>query len=191
MTVCHVERPALVLGSTQRRDQVIADPGMEVARRRSGGGAVLVEPGRLVWVDVVVPAEDPLWQLDVGRAAWWVGDAWADALAALSIAGAQVHRGGPVRSAWSDRACFAGLGAGEVTVGGRKVVGIAQRRRRVGALFQCAVPLAFDAPGLAGLLELPAAERAQAVTHLAAGVGTVPRPAGAITAAFARALETR
>ena len=51
--------PALVLGSAQRDDAVerrVAEAlGVEVVRRRSGGGAVLVIPGEMVWVDVVIP----------------------------------------------------------------------------------------------------------------------------------------
>jgi hypothetical protein len=44
-----------------------------------------------------------------------------------------------VRSEWSSRVCFAGTGAGEVLAGGRKVIGISQRRSRNGARFQCAL----------------------------------------------------
>ena len=110
-------RPALVLGSTQP-DAVVdheaaAARGVDVVRRRSGGGAVLVEPGGVVWVDVVIPPDDALWDEDVGRAAHWVGDAWAAALASAGVDGAAVHRGGLVTTAWSRLVCFAGVGAGE------------------------------------------------------------------------------
>ena len=60
--------PALVLGSTQPESDVRPDVDLEVVRRRSGGGAVLVVPGDVLWIDVVVPADDPLWDDDVGRA---------------------------------------------------------------------------------------------------------------------------
>lgn len=40
--------------------------------------------------------------------------------------------------------CFAGVGAGEVLLDGRKVVGISQRRARDGARFQCVVFRSFD-----------------------------------------------
>ncbi|HVE45579.1 MAG TPA: hypothetical protein VNA57_02365 [Acidimicrobiales bacterium] len=158
--------PALVLGSTQSATDVdvaaAEAAGVEVARRRSGGGAVLVGPGRMVWVDVVVPAGDPLWQPDVGRAFWWLGEVWASALATLGATGATVHRGPLVSSPWSRMVCFAGLGAGEVTAaGGGKIVGIAQRRARHGALFQCAVPLAWDPSAMPPLLALDAAGRAR------------------------------
>jgi len=186
VTWCDVTAPAVVLGSTQG-DATLAPgaAGLGVTRRRTGGGAVLVEPGRVVWADVVVPAGDRLWQADVGRAVWWLGDVWAAALAELGLAGAAVHRGGLVRTPWSATVCFAGLGPGEVSVGGRKVVGISQRRTRAGALFQCAVPLAWDAAPLLAALALTPAERREAAAALTGAVRPlVECPAGEVEAAF-------
>ena len=139
---------ALVIGSTQRA----VDAGVPVVRRRSGGGAVLLEPRRVVWADVFVPRQDALWDDDVGRAFWWLGDTWAAALAEVGLPAPAVHRGALVRTPLAEQVCFAGLGAGEVVSGGRKVVGMAQRRTREGALFQCAVPLAWDPAPLAAML---------------------------------------
>src|SRR5947207_41753 len=68
LTWCDVERPAIVLGSAQRDDGLVVGPGVDVVRRRSGGGAVLLVPGDVVWADVTIPAGDPLWETDVGRA---------------------------------------------------------------------------------------------------------------------------
>lgn len=165
---------ALVLGSTQpltHVDQVRAQAaGTSVLRRRSGGGAVLVTPEGVVWVDVALPAGDDLVERDVGRAFWWLGEVWAAALAAVGLAGAEVWRGGLVRSAWSDRVCFAGLGAGEVTVGAAKVVGMAQRRTRAGALFQCAVPVTWDPGALLDLLAVDDQARARGAGELAGAV---------------------
>lgn len=169
VTWCEATGTAVVLGSTQRPG-VVATAGVEVTRRRTGGGAVLVEPGRLVWADLVVPAGDGLWVADVGRASWWLGRAWAAALADVGVGGGLVHRGGLVRSAWSSLVCFAGLGPGEVTVGGRKVVGLAQRRTREGALFQCAVPLAWDPRPLLAVLDLSPGDREVAAADLADAV---------------------
>jgi lipoate-protein ligase A len=149
--VLEVTAPALVLGSTQRP---VDDVGIDVVRRRSGGGAVLLEPDAAVWIDVVIGRDDRLWDDDVGRAFHWLGDAWAGALAALGVGDALVHRGALVRTPLSDLVCFAGLGPGEVTVGGAKAVGLAQRRTRAGALFQCAVHLRWDGERLAALLGL-------------------------------------
>jgi lipoate-protein ligase A len=165
--VLDVVAPALVLGSTE--PDLPFDPPVAVVRRRSGGGAVLVEPGRVLWVDVAVPAGDPLWQADVGRAFLWLGDVWAAALKAAGVDGAVRHDGPLVRSRWSDMACFAGLGPGEVTRGGRKVVGISQRRTREVAVFQCAALLAWDGPALAVLLRAP-----EAAADLAGAASAVP-----------------
>ena len=172
--LCRPSRPAVVLGSTQPLDDVdqpaASAAGFEVVRRRSGGGAVLVEADAMAWVDVVVPRSDPLWDDDVGRAFWWLGEAWAEALSGLGVAGAQVHRGGIVTSPWSAKVCFAGLGPGEVHVEGRKVVGMAQRRTRHGALFQCAVPLCWEPTRLLGALALSEKERGAAATALEGSV---------------------
>jgi lipoate---protein ligase len=137
--VFSVSTPALVLGSTQARSVVdsASSGDVEVVRRRSGGGAVLLVPGECLWVDVVVPRDDPLWDDDVGRATHWLGAAWASALTACGVVGAVVHQGAMVHTTWSRVVCFAGVGPGEVLVGGRKAVGISQRRTRAGARFQC------------------------------------------------------
>lgn len=151
---------AVVLGSTQADtvvDRARAEvSGVEVARRRSGGGAVWLAPGEVTWVDVLVPAGDRVWDDDVVAAASWLGEAWAAALGSLGVAGCKVHHGGLVRSTWSDAVCFAGLGPGEVTVGGRKVVGISQRRTRAGARFQCAALHRWVPGPLVELLDLGA-----------------------------------
>jgi lipoate-protein ligase A len=175
--LCEATGPGLVLGSTQAWSDVDHDAaaraGLDVVRRRSGGGAVLVEPGGLVWVDVIVPRADALWHHDVGRAFWWLGEAWVAARAAVGVSGATAHRGGVVSSPWSSKVCFAGLGPGEVTVAGRKVVGMAQRRTRSAALFQCAVPLRWHPEPLLDVLALDGEERAAARSELGDAVEPV------------------
>jgi lipoate-protein ligase A len=169
-----VDEPALVLGSAQP-DAVVdraaaARAGVDVVRRRSGGGAVLVIPGECLWVDVLLPRHDPRWDDDVGTAAHWVGDAWAAAVGD----GARTHRGALQRSPWSDLVCFAGLGPGEVTRAGQKVVGISQRRTRAGARFQCAALADWDPASLLALLALSQEDRDRAEADIrggAAGVG--------------------
>jgi len=179
-TVLEVTDRALVLGSAQplaHADlEYCSSVGVDVVRRRSGGAAVLVEPAALIWVDLVVPAGDPLWCADVGKAAWWVGEAWARALGAAGVGGLEVWKGALQRRRWSDRVCFAGTGAGEVVLAstGAKVVGICQRRTRAGALFQCACLLRWEPQALLALLALGDAERSAAAAELpplAMGVG--------------------
>ncbi len=139
--------PALVLGSGQRVDDGLearaALSGLPVVRRNSGGGAVLVVPGQVLWVDVLVPRGDLLWDDDVGRSSAWLGATWVDALAGVGEAAEVVAAasGAPIGRA----VCFAGRTTGEVLVGGRKVVGVSQRRDRFGARFQCAALVGFDA----------------------------------------------
>lgn len=133
--------PALVLGSAQDDRMVdrlrLETAGIELARRRSGGGAVLLRPGDHVWVDLLIGSDDPLWELDVERAAWWVGEAWTAALGLGERTGVEIHRHGLSDRGAGRIACFAAVGPGEVTVDGRKALGISQRRTRLGARFQC------------------------------------------------------
>ncbi len=186
--LCRPTGPAVVLGSTQPIDDVdrpaATAAGFDVVRRRSGGGAVLVEPGAVAWVDVVVPRLDPLWDDDVSRAFRWLGDAWAAALGGLGVPGAQVHRGGIVSSPCSSKVCFAGLGPGEVTVDGRKVVGMAQRRTRHGALFQCAAPLVWEPLRLLQVLALSGEERREVGAELARSVLALDAAADDVEAAL-------
>jgi len=168
----------LVLGSGQVAGRLdvegAAARGVEVARRRSGGGAVLLWPGHQVWLDVFLPRDDPLWDDDVGRSARWLGAALATALVDLGAEGAHAHLGAFEPSAWSHQVCFAGRAPGEVVMGGRKVVGTSQRRSRHGAVFQVAVALVWAPRTLVDLLGLPA-EAGVAVADTAIGLGELVR----------------
>lgn len=186
-----VDAPSVVLGSAQSLDVVDAErarrAGVAVARRRSGGGAVWLAPGAVTWVDLLVPAADPWWDHDVSRAAHWVGERWAEVLADLGHDGVSVHRRGLVRSPWSDLVCFAGLGPGEVSWAGRKVVGISQRRTRVGARFQCAVLHHWDPGPLLDVLALSDPERNRARADLVdVAAAAAARPATALAAFLQR-----
>ena len=173
---CEVTGPALVLGSAQRDDDAdvaaAAGAGVAVVRRSSGGGAVLVSPGAQLWLDVWVPRGDTLWQEDVVRAAWWLGGVWAGALRRLGAPELHVHRGRAVKSAWSERVCFAGVGPGEVTLDGRKVVGMSQRRTRAGVRMSTMALLRWEPAPLLALLALEDEQRADAVAEVeAAAIG--------------------
>ncbi|MGE0306718.1 MAG: biotin/lipoate A/B protein ligase family protein [Acidimicrobiia bacterium] len=165
-----VSRPALVLGSSQRDDIVDTDAcqarGIDIVRRRSGGGAVLLVPGEVLWVDVIVPSGHPRWDADVAKATWWLGEAWAAALG-----GGDVHREPLCKTRWGSVVCFGALGPGEVSIDGRKVVGISQRRTRSAARFQCAVLGRWDAGEICSLLRLD--DPSAAVADLAQVAGGV------------------
>jgi lipoate-protein ligase A len=174
MWLVEFDQPALVLGSSQA---MVEAGAIEVVRRRSGGGAVYVAPGATLWVDVVVPRGDDLWDDDVGRATYWLGDAWAAAVGDRAL----VHRGAMVHTEWSNLVCFAGLGPGEVTVDGRKVVGISQRRTREAARFQCVAYERWDPHPLVDLLDVDAQLEATG-----GGVGPVGAVEERLLAAFGR-----
>lgn len=169
--------PALVLGSAQ--DHTVADAdataaaGVDVVRRRSGGGAVFVDPAHSVWVDVIVPPTDPRWSDDVRRSVLWLGEAWQRALARVGIT-TELYVDGLEKTPWGRLVCFAALGPGEVLVGERKLVGISQRRTRAGARFQCIVYDRWDPSDVLDLVHLSDADRDLARADLAdraTGVG--------------------
>jgi lipoate-protein ligase A len=197
-TVARVEvrAPTLVLGSTQGIDTVdqvaAARAGIAVVRRRSGGGAVLVTPGAMTWLEVVIRRDDPRWDDDVGRSFPWLGEVFAGVLADAGQRSVAVHQGRLVGSSWSPLACFAGLGPGEVTVAGRKVVGISQRRTRAGARFQCVVVHDLQPDALAALLALEEQDRQALADHLrATAAGVAGLESAALADAVAAAVISR
>ena len=131
--VVHVARPTLVLGSSQGIDILAPDvrETWPLRRRRGGGGVVLLQPDDL-WIDWWIPADDPRWTPDTRLAAIAAGRWWCDALTDAGVEGMEVHEGGVEGDPAWRAVCFAGLGPGEVTLGGRKVVGVTQWRVREG-----------------------------------------------------------
>ncbi len=171
-----ITSPALVLGSTQDHSVVDLDAcdraGVEVVRRRSGGGAVLLVPGEVTWIDVIVPAGAPGWSDDVHGPMVWLGRHLANAVSAVGASSDDVvvHEG-PLRSTpWSPLLCFDGVGAGELLVGDRKLVGISQRRTRHAARLQCCWYSTYDPSQLVDLL---AADRRPSLDDLSP-VATIP-----------------
>lgn len=152
-----VTRPALVLGSTQR-DDGIADieacqrAGVEVVRRRSGGGAVLLVPGEVTWVDVILPAGHAGWSDDVHRPMVWLGEVLGSAFEAAGVDDVAVHDTAMVTTDHSSLICFDGIGPGEVLLNGAKLVGISQRRTRSAARLQCCWYSTYDPTALSSLL---------------------------------------
>ena len=181
--------PSLVLGSTQHDVGIDHDActreGVDVVRRRSGGGAVLLVPGEVTWVDVIVPVGSPGWADDIHVPMVWVGRHLARLFGELlGERGVSVHEGPMVSTEWSRAVCFDGLGAGEVLLDGAKVVGISQRRTRHAARLQCCWYSEYDPDALVRLFD-PAHRPAVADLQ---PVATVPR---AIADAIPTALASR
>ena len=178
-----VERPTLVLGSTQSPESVsrqkAQELGVEVVRRRGGGGAVFLRPDDQVWVDAWIPRSDPLWQSDVSGAAAWVGDWWLHALAVADRADWWVHRDRAQPGQFGELVCFAGRGPGEVFWGQRKVVGLSQWRSREGALFLSCAYTQWQPQALVDLLHFEAGDRGDLLRELlpvAAGLSAIDPP---------------
>lgn len=154
---CRVETPALILGSSQDAADVDADAaraaGLDVVRRRSGGGLVPVFPDGTVWIDVTIPRHDPLWVDDVTRSMTWLGRVFAEALSPWVPA--VVHDGAFDRGADGATVCFASTSPGEVFVDGAKLVGISQRRGRDGARMQCVLYREWSPSAWTGFLTDP------------------------------------
>jgi lipoate-protein ligase A len=170
--ICRPTDSAVALGSRQPRDVVdpiaCRDAGLAVVRRRSGGGAVLLRPDSVVWIDLVLPhgvAPD-----DVRASMIWAGERWAGALAGSVDGGLAVHRAGMVCTPWSDLVCFAGIGPGEVLVAGRKFVGLSQRRGRFGVRVQGSLYLRPLTTPLAALFAGPVPEVPLLEPHAEPGI---------------------
>jgi len=194
---------ALLLGSSQRPDEIdhaaCTAAGLTIHRRGSGGGAVLADSTMLL-LDLALPRGHPLYRDDVAESYRWIGEVWAAALRELGIGA----RALPVAEARADaesldpllkRVCFGGLSPYEALVGRRKVVGLAQIRRRGGALFQAGVHLRWEPQRIAALMAATSTERAGLAQQLAARVagleelcGGKASDAATLIAAFETAL---
>jgi len=132
----------VVLGSRQDHSWLDGDAlrrdGVELRRRRGGGGAVLLREDDC-WFEMWLPASSAVAGDDVRATACVVGEWWRRALGSLGVEG-EVHRSGLVDGELGAIACFAGLGPGEISVGGRKMLGLSQWRSREGVLVSAIVP---------------------------------------------------
>lgn len=136
----------LVLGCSQRGLMAkLSDDPMPVLVRHAGGGAVIVGPWMLS-ISVIVPPGHGLASKHILWGYQWLGECLAGVLRGLGV---NAHAMPPqeVRAKLEaqtpdkrmDWACFAGLSPWEVVVDGRKLVGLAQVRRRTGTLITAGI----------------------------------------------------
>jgi hypothetical protein len=144
LSILEFDEPALVLGSRG------PDPQMSeiTTRRQSGGGIVWLDPRESTWIDVTLPRNDPLWSDDLSRSFHWVGETIASAFVDLGLNAGTYKANLVGTGSW----CFDGIGPGEVILSDRKLVGIAQRRTRRSARFQCVWYRRFQRPQ--GLIQM-------------------------------------
>ncbi|HYD59818.1 MAG TPA: ligase [Noviherbaspirillum sp.] len=137
------ESPGVVLGCSQRGLVSAIDAaqraGVPIAGRQAGGGAVLTGPWMLS-VSVVLPVTHPLALGGALVGYRRIGEGFAKVLRGIGI-DAHALTSGEARVAQQESegadlqwACYGGLSPWEVVVGRRKIVGLAQVRRRTGVL---------------------------------------------------------
>lgn len=154
--IVDVTRSALVLGSSQRSNlpniPALESLNAELVVRRSGGGAVFLSPMGQLWVDIAIPRSDPLFVEDVGKSFLVIGEIFLKLFSSLGCHDLEMHTGKMIGGDLARAICFAGLGPGEITFEGAKVVGMSQRRTAQGAVFQCAIYLTYPFDQLNQLL---------------------------------------
>jgi len=192
-------RETLILGPRQA-DETARATVVDVVRRQSGGTAVLARPG-VLGLDVVLPRSHPLIRADVVESYRWLGEVWLDALRRLDVNGHLVSiaeaRSAPVPPPLVRKACFGSLSPYEVTVEGRKLVGLAQVRRTAGILLQSGIHLTYDAGRLAALLAPGDPDLPELLSQAGVGLNELSPAAGgqdtmdAFTAALAERLAIR
>lgn len=130
--------PAVVLGLSRRADAAVAEAaaraGVHLCARPSGGGAVLAGPW-LLGASVILPPQHALVAANIPRSFRWLGEVHAAWLQDLGVAARAVAAPPARDDAVLSWACFGRLSHWEVDADGRKIVGLAQARRRHGVLF--------------------------------------------------------
>jgi lipoate-protein ligase A len=130
-----------------------------LVKRQAGGTSVFASAG-VLGLDIALPACHGLVSSDVVEGYRWLGEVWTFALQDLGVATRLVsieeaRATTPPEDDVADAlraACFGTLSPYEVLSNGRKLVGLAQVRRRAGVLLQSGVHRHFDGDTLARLL---------------------------------------
>lgn len=197
--------PAVSIGYAQRPETALdlaacARRGLSVIRRPTGGRAVLHD-GDLTYA-VAVPRRGPWAGRSVAATCRAIHEAVAAGLRRLGVP-AQVAGPRPTRGSAGGPLCFAAVSTHEITSGGRKLVGSAQRRFRDAVLQHGSIPLSVRREWLAALVRPdPATDRgptadaegvlARSMVCLAEALGrpaTAEEVAGALVAGFAETFD--
>ena len=147
-------RPTLSLGRNEPtrgryQPETIRRKGVDVVRRPTGGRAVLH------WSEITYAVVVPARALGGPRAVYrWINGRIAEALAMLGVE-AEIAPDPTKTLLLSAGPCFTAPAAGEVTAGGRKLVGSAQLRVGDSLLQHGSILVADDQERLASLLGLP------------------------------------
>ncbi len=168
--------PALVLGSAQNPAVVDAlalrADGIELVKRRTGGGIVYLHPKHFLWLDITIPATDPLFKKDTTKASLWLGELLSDTLLEFKIA-AEVYRGAYTAGAAKGLVCFSSRAPGELLVDSAKILGISQRHTKYGIWFQTLLLFQWDSNLFLQYLRLSIEQRQALKADLDKSAGTV------------------
>ena len=175
------EPPAVSLGRHQPVNEIdmaaVDRLGYDVVRRTTGGRAIL-HTDELTY-SVAAPADEP-------RMAGGVMDAYLrlsnGLLAGLHRLGVAADKaGGHVRAGRDvSAACFEVPSAYEITVGGRKLMGSAQSRRRGHVLQHGSLPLVGEITRLVTVLALPEEVRERLAAQLSQRACTLAQALGVV-----------
>lgn len=142
-----ITRNALVLGSSQGQNDfelsALSEFNAELVKRKSGGGAVYLYKQGQVWIDISIPKSDPMYRTDVSSSFEPIGEIFLEILKGWIGSDLAIHKGKLLGGEIGRLICFAGIGPGEVTFEGSKLVGISQRRTALGSVFQCTMYLRY------------------------------------------------
>ncbi len=133
---------------------ILRSQGFELAKRSSGGGAVIVEPKAQLWAHLFIRPDDRLWQDDVLVAFNWIGELSVAFFELLELQDVSVSKTKGQGLELSRLICFAGVGLSEATWHAKKISGVSQRRRRNYASFQFQLLLSDNQSQLVDLLNL-------------------------------------
>ena len=141
--------PALSLGYAQSIEREIdlkqcTSLGIDVVRRPTGGRAVLHD--HEVTYSLVISANDPRVTSGILAAYLTISQALIRGLSYLGITAEllPLRRGVPLPSDNASPVCFATPSSYEVAVGGRKIIGSAQRRAHDVIMQHGSIPLSWD-----------------------------------------------
>jgi lipoate-protein ligase A len=146
--------------------------GWEVVRRPTGGRAVL-HTDELTY-SVIAPPDEPHVTGTVLESYRRLAQALVQALNLLSLPVQVNENSSAVRSVNPNPVCFEVPSTYEITVGGKKLIGSAQARRKEGVLQHGSLPLSGDLTRILQVLAFPdEASRARAAERLLSRATTV------------------
>lgn len=149
--VCRYTSPAIIVGRSQRPDPDqlarAARQKLPLVRRKSGGGAVMAGP-EMLSLSVFLPPQHAISRASAVVAYNWLGGIWRKVLAEQHIDSRICdidearHSQQQARDAGAEWACYSSVSHGELLAAdGRKLLGIAQIRKRHGTVLTSGVYL--------------------------------------------------